>query len=57
MGGGKGGRGRGVAKCQAEIQVQEEIYELPAKFISAQGPRPYFTHPQDWVFYVSICSK
>lgn len=34
----------GVTKCQAEIQVQEQIYELPANFIPAQGPGPCFTH-------------
>lgn len=41
------GMGCGVTKCQAEIQVQGEIYELLANFIPAQGPGPYLTHPQD----------
>lgn len=39
--------GGGVTKCQAEIQVQGEIYELLANFIPAQGPGPYLTPPQD----------
>lgn len=29
-----------VTECQVEIQVQDEIYELPANFIPAQGLGP-----------------